>query len=82
MIRVDKQSKRTTTKKKKKSNRINKSRVLKNIKNYQHQPKNIEREREREREGERNNFFFFFFVRENYTKNGRENNEFIVKWCE
>ena len=23
-----------------------------------------------------------FFVRENYTKNRRENNEFIVKWCE
>ena len=30
------------------------------------------RERERERE-------ITFFVRENYTKNGRENNEFIVK---
>ena len=81
MIRVDKQSKRTTTKKK---NRINKSRVLKNIKNYQPKEKMQEklkkstkklRERERERE-------ITFFVTENYTKNGRENDEFIVKCCE
>ena len=31
------------------------------------------RERERERT---------FFVRENYAKNGRENDEFIIKLCE
>ena len=35
------------------------------------------RERERERE-----ITFFFLVKKNYTKNGRENDEFIVKWCE
>ena len=35
-----------------------------------------------ERERERYNLFFFFFVKENYIKNGRENDEFIVKWCE
>ena len=34
-------------------------------------PKNIERERER------NNLF----VRENYVKNGRENDKFIVRLC-
>ena len=34
-----------------------------------------EREREREREGERNKLF----VRENYAKNGRENDKFIVR---
>ena len=33
-------------------------------------------ERERERERERNNLFF---VRENYIKNRRENEKFIVK---
>ena len=46
-----------------------------NLKKKKNTPKNIERERERERENERNNFF----VRENYAKNGRENNKFIVK---
>ena len=34
-------------------------------------PKNIEREREREREN--------LFVRENYVKNGRENDKFMVR---
>ena len=36
------------------------------------------RERERERERERNNIF----VRENYAKNGREDDKFIVRGCE
>ena len=36
----------------------------------------IEREREREREREN------IFLRENYANNGRENEKFIVKWCE
>ena len=47
-------------------------------KNKKNQPKNCERERERERERE----IHLFCVRENYAKNRRENNEFIVKWCE
>ena len=34
-----------------------------------------ERERERERE-------IYLFVRENYAKNGRENDKFIIRWCE
>ena len=41
--------------------------------NKKNQPRNWERERERERE------IHLFFVRENYAKNRRENNEFIVK---
>ena len=32
----------------------------------------------RERERERNNLF----VRENYAKNGRENDKFIIRECE
>ena len=34
-------------------------------------------ERERERERER-----YLFVRENYAKNGKENDKFIIRWCE
>ena len=37
--------------------------------------KNLPKEREREREGERERAFF---VRENYAKNGRKNDKFIV----
>ena len=33
---------------------------------------------ERERERERDNIF----VRENYANNGKENEKFIVRWCE
>ena len=33
-------------------------------------------------ERERDNFFFFFFLRENYAKNRKKNNKFIVKECE
>ena len=33
---------------------------------------------ERERERERYNFF----VKENYAKNRKENDKFIVRWCE
>ena len=44
--------------------------------------KSTKKLRERERERERNNFFIFFLVRENYTKNGRENDKFTVKWYE
>ena len=37
-----------------------------------------ERERERERERKIDNLF----VRENYVNNGKENEKFIVRWCE
>ena len=53
-----------------------------NLKKKKNTPKNIERERERERDRERENERNNFFVRENYAKNGRENEKFIVRCCE
>ena len=76
MIRVNQQSKRTKNKHPKIQNLIasTKSRILKNTKIYQPkaemQEKKINQKRERERET--------FFVRENYAKNGRKNDKFIV----
>ena len=78
MIRVNQQSKRTKNKHPKIQNLIasTKSRILKNTKIYQPkaemQEKKINQKRERERERET------FFVRENYAKNGRKNDKFIV----